>query len=297
MFSYQHAFHAGNHADVLKHIVLIQTLTHAIQKEAAVFYVDTHAGSGVYSLKGVQARKSAESETGIQKLWPEKEVPAHVVDYLNLIHDMNPSGKLQYYPGSPFIAEKVLRSQDRLRLYELHPAEIQNLSKNFQELARQEQQAGQRPAGRGRRVIVDRNDGFAALKAVLPPPGRRAVVLIDPPYENKMDYQKVIDSVADAMKRFPTGTYLIWYPVLQRPESQRFAGRLKKTVSQDWLNVTLSVGSQTPDGFGLVSSGMFVINPPWKLADALKETMPYLVAVLEKDNGAGYLIETGGGKS
>lgn len=297
MFSYQHAFHAGNHADVLKHIVLIQTLTHAIQKEAAVFYVDTHAGSGVYSLKGVQARKSAESETGIQKLWPEKEVPAHVADYLNLIHDMNPSGKLQYYPGSPFIAEKVLRSQDRLRLYELHPAEIQNLSKNFQELARQEQQAGQRPAGRGRRVIADRNDGFAALKAVLPPPGRRAVVLIDPPYENKMDYQKVIDSVADAMKRFPTGTYLIWYPVLQRPESQRFAGRLKKTVSQDWLNVTLSVGSQTPDGFGLVSSGMFVINPPWKLADALKETMPYLVAVLEKDNGAGYLIETGGGKS
>lgn len=297
MFSYQHAFHAGNHADVLKHIVLIQTLTHAIQKEAAVFYVDTHAGSGVYSLKGVQAQKSAESETGIRKLWPEKEAPAHVADYLNLIHDMNPSGKLQYYPGSPFIAEKVLRSQDRLRLYELHPAEIQNLSKNFQELARQEEQAGQRPAGRGKRIIVDKNDGFAALKAVLPPPGRRAVVLIDPPYENKTDYQKVIDSMADAMKRFPTGTYLIWYPVLQRPESQRFAGRLKKTVSQDWLNVTLSVGSQMPDGFGLVSSGMFVINPPWKLADGLKETMPYLVSLLEKDNGAGYLIETGGGKS
>lgn len=286
MFSYQHAFHAGNHADVLKHVVLIQTLAYAIQKEAPVFYVDTHAGSGVYSLKGAQAQKSAESETGIHKLWPEKEVPAHIADYLNLIHEMNPSGRLQYYPGSPFIAEKVLRSHDRLRLYELHPAEIQNLAKNFQELAKQEQLGGGRPAGRGKRVIVDRNDGFAALKAVLPPPGRRAVVLIDPPYENKMDYQKVVESMADAMKRFPTGTYLIWYPVLQRHESQRFAERLKKTVNQEWLNVTLSIGSQTPDGFGLVSSGMFVVNPPWKLAEELKETMPYLVSVLQKDSGA-----------
>lgn len=297
MFSYQHAFHAGNHADVLKHVVLIQTLTHAIQKEAAVFYVDTHAGSGVYSLKGAQAQKSAESETGIQKLWPEKEAPGYVADYLNLIHDMNPSGKLQYYPGSPFIAEKVMRSQDRLRLYELHPTEIQNLAKNFQELAKQEQPSGQRSAGRGKRIIVDRNDGFAALKAVLPPPSRRAVVLIDPPYENKMDYQKVIDSMADAMKRFPTGTYLIWYPVLQRPESQRFAQRLKKTVNQEWLNVTLSIGGQALDGFGLVSSGMFVVNPPWKLADELEETMPYLVSALEKDAGASYLLETGTGKS
>ena len=297
MFSYQHAFHAGNHADVLKHVVLIQTLAYAIQKEAPVFYVDTHAGSGVYSLKGAQAQKSAESETGIHKLWPEKEVPAHIADYLNLIHEMNPSGRLQYYPGSPFIAEKVLRSHDRLRLYELHPAEIQNLAKNFQELAKQEQLGGGRPAGRGKRVIVDRNDGFAALKAVLPPPGRRAVVLIDPPYENKMDYQKVVESMVDAMKRFPTGTYLIWYPVLQRHESQRFAERLKKTVNQEWLNVTLSIGSQTPDGFGLVSSGMFVVNPPWKLAEELKETMPYLVSVLQKDSGAAYLLETGTGKS
>ena len=297
MFSYQHAFHAGNHADVLKHVVLIQTLSHAIQKEAPVFYVDTHAGSGLYSLKGAQARKSAESETGIHKLWSEKKAPAHVVDYLNLIHDMNPSGKLQYYPGSPFIAEKVLRSQDRLRLYELHPTEIQNLAKNFQELAKQEQQAGQRPAGRGKRVIVDRNDGFAALKAVLPPPSRRAVVLIDPPYENKMDYQKVVESMADAMKRFPTGTYLIWYPVLQRPESQRFAERLKKTINQEWLNVTLSTGGQPLDGFGLVSSGMFVVNPPWKLADELKETMPYLVSALGNDAGADFLLETGTGAS
>lgn len=297
MFSYQHAFHAGNHADVLKHVVLIQTLTHAIQKEAPVFYVDTHAGSGIYSLKGAQAQKSAESETGIQKLWSQKKVPAHVADYLNLIRGMNPTGKLQYYPGSPFIAEKVLRARDKLRLYELHPTEIQNLANNFQELAKQERESGQRPTGRGKRVIVDRNDGFAALKAVLPPPGRRAVVLIDPPYENKMDYKKVIDSMADAMKRFPTGTYLVWYPVLRRPESQRFAERLKKTVNQEWLNVTLSVAGQTPDGFGLVSSGMFVVNPPWKLANELKETMPYLVSTLEKDSGAAYLLETGTGKA
>ena len=296
MFSYQHAFHAGNHADVLKHIVLIQTLVYAIQKETPLFYVDTHAGTGIYSLQGAQARKSAESETGIGKLWNGKDVPALVADYLNLVRGMNPSGHLRYYPGSPFIAEKVLRSQDRLRLFELHPAEIQHLTKNFQELARQEQAGGQRPSGRGKRVIVDNSDGFNALKAVLPPPSRRAVVLIDPPYENKMDYRKVIDSMADAMKRFPTGTYLIWYPVLQRPESQRFAERLKKTVGQEWLNVTLSVGARTPDGFGLVSSGMFIVNPPWKLADALTETMPWLVSALEKDDGAGFVLETGNGK-
>ncbi len=296
MFSYRHAFHAGNHADVLKHVVLIQTLSHAIQKEAPVFYVDTHAGAGVYSLKSSQARKSAESETGIHKLWQETEAPGAVADYLNMIHEMNPTGNLQYYPGSPFIAEKMLRSQDRLRLYELHPTEIQVLTQNFRELEKQ-QSGTQRSSGRGKRVIVDRSDGFGALKAVLPPPSRRAVVLIDPPYENKMDYEKVIDGMADAMKRFPTGTYLIWYPVLQRPESQRFAERLKKTVNQEWLNVTLSVSSPTPDGFGLVSSGMFVVNPPWKLAEGLEETMPFIVSRLQTDNGADYAIETGTGKS
>lgn len=297
MFSYRHAFHAGNHADVLKHVVLIQTLSYAIQKESPVFYVDTHAGAGVYSLKSSQAKKSAESETGIDKLWREKKAPGPVLDYLNLIRELNPSGSLQYYPGSPFIAEKVLRLQDRLRLFELHPSEIQILAKNFEELARQEHRDGQRSSGRGKRVIVDRNDGFDGLKAVVPPPSRRAVVLMDPPYENKMDYKRVIDSMADAMKRFPTGTYLIWYPVLQRPESQRFSERLKKTVNQEWLNVTLSIGSQTPDGFGLVSSGMFVVNPPWKLADSLKETMPWLVSALKQDSGAAFVMETGTGKA
>lgn len=297
MFSYRHAFHAGNHADVLKHIVLIQTLSYACQKETPLFYIDTHAGAGIYSLKGQQAKTSAESDNGIHKLWGMKKVPVPVAEYLDLIRKMNPSGRLEYYPGSPFIAENVLRSQDKLRLYELHPTEIQILAKNIHELSLQAEQAGQRQAARGKRIIVDRNDGFDALKAQLPPPSRRAVVLIDPPYENKMDYRTVIDSMADAMKRFPTGTYLVWYPVLQRPESQRFADRLKKTVNQEWLNVTLSVGSRTPDGFGLVSSGMFVVNPPWKLADSLQETMPWLVSALKTDTGAGFTLEKGTGKS
>ncbi len=293
MFSYRHAFHAGNHADVLKHIVLIQVLLYACRKETPFFYIDTHAGGGIYSLHGNEAGKSEEFRNGIGRLWNEKTVPDAVEKYLGLIRSMNPDGILNVYPGSPFIADAILRDNDRLRLFEMHPSEIQVLQKNIQQLARKKQAEGGVAQGRGKRTIVEKKDGFSALKSLLPPPSRRAVVLIDPPYEDKSDYRKVVDTLKDALKRFSTGTYLVWYPLLQRNESRQFAGRLRQAVSQEWLDVTLSTGSPVPDGSGFVSSGMFIVNPPWKLDVILKETMPCLVALLRKDRGARFTLETG----
>ena len=259
MFSYRHAFHAGNHADVLKHMVLIQLLDYLTQKDGALMFVDTHAGAGIYSLEGGQAAKTAEYASGIAKLWDKKGLPQPLARYLEVVRAFNEGAKLRHYPGSPFIASEVLREQDRLRLFELHPNEGKILNNNARELMLRT------PAARGKRVMVEHADGFAGLKALLPPPSRRALVLIDPPYEDKNDYRKVRDLLDDALTRFSTGTYAVWYPVLQRMESRQLADRLKRLPGKDWLHVTLSTKEVGPDGFGLVASGMFIINPPWTL--------------------------------
>ena len=289
MLSYRHAFHAGNHADVLKHFTLMQLIQHLQQKDASFHYIDTHAGAGLYSLDGGYAAKNAEYETGISKLWTRKDLPAPLAEFVQLVKNLNPDGKLRHYPGSPWIANAMLREQDRLRLFELHPSDNKILRDNF----RRFEEKQERSRGRGTRVIVDQSDGFSALKALLPPPSRRALVLIDPPYEVKTDYKSVSDTLADALKRFATGTYAIWYPVLQRQDSRQFSDRIKRLPANGWLNVTLAVSGPSPDGFGLRSSGMLVLNPPWTLEATLKEVMPYLVSVLGQDAEAGFTLETG----
>lgn len=293
MLSYRHAFHAGNHADVLKHMVTIQLMRYLGQKETPYMVIDTHAGAGVYALDGNYASKNAEYETGIAPLWDRTDLPEAVADYVQLVKDLNPSGKMRYYPGSPYCANQVLREQDRLRLYELHPTESKVLADNFRKLEEHAAAQGKRPSGRGKRVLVDRGDGFLALKALLPPPSRRALVLIDPPYEDKRDYQRVKETLQEALLRFPTGTYAVWYPVLQRIEAKNFSDRLKRLGAKSWLNVSLSISSPSPDGFGLHTSGMFVLNPPWTLEATLKEVMPYLVKVLGRDSSAGFVLESG----
>ncbi|HTD04481.1 23S rRNA (adenine(2030)-N(6))-methyltransferase RlmJ [Undibacterium sp.] len=293
MLSYRHAFHAGNHADVLKHFVTIQLFNYLAQKDTAYTYIDTHAGAGLYALDGGYASKNAEYETGIAPLWDRKDLPAALAEYVDLVKEMNPSGKMRYYPGSPYCAEKILREQDRLRLFELHPSEIKILSENFQRLDAHKEAQGQRPTTRGKRTIISAGDGFLGLKALLPPPSRRGLVLIDPPYEVKDDYRRVKETLEDALKRFPTGTYAVWYPVLQRPESKQLPERLKRIPANGWLNVSLSISGPSPDGFGLHSSGMFIINPPWTLEATLREVMPYLVKVLGRDAGAGFSLESG----
>jgi len=293
MLSYRHGFHAGNHADVLKHFVLIQLLQYMNQKDAAYTYVDTHSGAGLYALDSGYASKNAEFETGIAPLWDKKDLPPALADYMDLVKALNPSGKMRYYPGSPYCADKVMREQDRLRLFELHPSEIKILSENFRKLDAHAAEQGLRPTVRGKRVIISDGDGFESLKALLPPPSRRGLVLIDPPYEVKDDYRRVKVALEDALKRFPTGTYAIWYPVLNRQESRQLPDKLKRLPSKDWLNVTLSISGPTPDGFGLHSSGMFILNPPWTLMATLKEVMPYLVAALGTDKDASFVLESG----
>ena len=293
MLSYRHGFHAGNHADVIKHFVLIQLLQYMNQKDAAYTYVDTHSGAGLYSLDSGYASKNAEFETGIAPLWGKKDLPPALADYLDLVKALNPSGKMRYYPGSPYCADKIMREQDRLRLFELHPSEIKILSENFRKLDAHAAEQGRRPTVRGKRVIISDGDGFESLKALLPPPSRRGLVLIDPPYEVKDDYRRVKVALEDALTRFPTGTYAVWYPVLNRQDSRQLPEKLKRLQSKDWLNVTLSISGSTPDGFGLHSSGMFILNPPWTLMATLKEVMPYLVAALGTDKEAGFVLESG----
>lgn len=293
MLSYRHAFHAGNHADVLKHVVTMELLSYLNQKDTPYMYIDTHAGAGVYALDGGYAAKNAEFETGIARLWDRKDLPTPVSNYVKLIKALNPSGKMRYYPGSPYCADKTMRPQDRLRLFELHPSESKILQDNFRKVEAHAAAQGERTSSRGKRIMIHKADGFDGLKALLPPPSRRGLVLIDPPYEDKGDYRRVKDTLQDALLRFATGTYAVWYPVLQRMEARQLPDKLKRLVANGWVNVTLTVKTPSPDGFGLHSSGMFIINPPYTLEPILKELMPYLVSTLGSDAGAGFTLESG----
>ena len=293
MLSYRHAFHAGNHADVLKHVVTMQLLSYLGQKDTPYMYIDTHAGAGMYALDGGYAAKNAEFETGIARLWDRKDLPAPLAEYIKLIKAMNPSGKMRYYPGSPYVADKTMRPEDRLRLFELHPSDSKILQDNFKKVEAHAAAQGERPSGRGTRVMIQKADGFQGLKALLPPPSRRGLVLIDPPYEDKGDYKRVKDTLQDALGRFATGTYAVWYPVLHRMESRQLPDKLKRLTSNGWLNVTLTISTPSPDGFGLHSSGMFVINPPYTLEPMLRDLMPFLVSALGRDAGAGFTLESG----
>lgn len=296
MFSYRHAFHAGNHADVLKHVVLIDVLQYASQKETALFYIDTHAGAGMYALQKAEAQKNREFDSGIGRLWELSSTPSGLADYMKVLKELNPDKKLRHYPGSPYFAEKILRGDDRLRLFELHPTENRILADNFSKIEAHALANGQKKAVRGKRVIVEKTDGFAALKSLLPPPSRRAVILIDPPYEDKRDYRHVIDALTDAGKRFPGGTYMIWYPIVQRPEAMRFPEQLQKVAFAEWLDISMTISQPTPGGFGLYGSGVFIINPPWKLQEELERLMPELLLLLRQDSAAQFSIQAGSAK-
>jgi 23S rRNA (adenine2030-N6)-methyltransferase len=277
MLSYRHAFHAGNHADVLKHFVLSELARYLGQKDAPFYYMDTHAGAGLYSLDIGYATKLAEYVDGIGRLWDRDDLPESLADYVKLVREINPEGKLKAYPGSPWIAHQTLREQDRLRLFELHPADAELLQANFRQFPR--------------RVMVKCADGYAGIKALLPPPPRRALVLIDPSYEDKNDYRNVVASLQDSLTRFATGVYVVWYPQLSRLESRQLPQKLMR-LSANWLHVSMTVHQPSSDGFGMHGSGLVVINPPWMLRKTLAEVMPYLVKVLGRDSGAGFVLES-----
>jgi 23S rRNA (adenine2030-N6)-methyltransferase len=277
MLSYRHGFHAGNHADVLKHVALVSMLRILTRKDKPILVVDTHAGAGSYSLEQGFAAKNAEFRNGIAMLWGRNDLPEPVADYLAQVRAMNPDGVLRNYPGSPRIALGVLRPQDRLRLFELHSTEGSILAEQF--------------AQGGRRVTVTAGDGFAGLKAVLPPPSRRGLVLIDPSYELASDYRAVVAALRDGLQRFATGTYVVWYPLLQRRESSELPDKLRRAAGADWVDIALQVKAPTPEGRGLHGSGMFIVNPPWTFSGQMHGIMPWLTQALAQDATASFRLD------
>jgi 23S rRNA (adenine2030-N6)-methyltransferase len=277
MLSYRHGYHAGNHADALKHIALVALLRLLTQKEKPLLVVDTHAGAGMYSLEHGYAVRNAEYRNGIELLWKRNDPPQPVADYLGLVRAANPDGVLRNYPGSPRIALGVLRPKDHLRLFELHSTEQQLLAEQF--------------AQEGRRVTVTAGDGFTGMKAVLPPPSRRGLVLIDPSYELATDYRAVVAALRAGQERFATGTFVVWYPLLQRRESVELPEKLRRAAGADWLDIELQVTAPSPEGRGLHGSGMFIVNPPWKFSGQMRAIMPWLTRVLAQDDAASFRID------
>lgn len=270
MLSYRHAFHAGNHADVLKHWVYSLVLDYFNQKEKPYWVIDTHAGAGIYRLDTAVANKTAEYQGGIDRL-QQAVAPEAFGSYLNAISATHSFSGKDTYPGSPCIADYFLRADDKLRLFELHPADAALLEQQF--------------TTRKKQVAIQAKDGFEGIKACLPPPTKRAMVLIDPPYEVKDDYMRVVDCMRDSLKRFATGTYLIWYPRLQRPEPQQMLDKLRG-LDTDYLHICLDVQQASVDGFGMHGSGMWVINPPWTLRQSVEPHLPWLAQALAQDTHA-----------
>ena len=312
MFSYRHAFLAGNHADVLKHTVLIAVLKHLKEKDTALTVLDTHAGAGLYRLDGDYAETSGEAAEGIFRLISPSKPPLALVgtaqlaskivapenpkvlqDYLDLVASFNAKGSHKIYPGSPFIIQRFLSGRDKLKAFELHPTDSKTLTANVAQLEA------------GRQVVVLREDGFEGIKKFLPPPVKRALVFCDPSYEIKTDYARVPEMVADSLKRFATGMYAVWYPIIPRPEAHDVPRKLKTLATKagkSWLNAALTVKSSklTSDAQGevvrpgLPASGMFVINPPHTLKAALQAALPQMVRLLAQDQHASFSLDSGG---
>jgi 23S rRNA (adenine2030-N6)-methyltransferase len=276
MLSYRHAFHAGNHADVLKHLVQVLALQYLVQKEGKPFcYVDTHAGAGRYDLSNTFARKNCEYAAGIARLWSANDLPAPLSAYLDVVRGCNPGAELRYYPGSPAIAAAILHASHRLQLFELHPEDAARLG---------------RWTERDSRVRMQQEDGFAALKAVLPPPEKRALVMIDPPYEVKTDYGTAYAALRASLKKFATGVYVLWYPLLAREEVVTLVKKLEALPVKSLL-VELPVDGA---GQGMYGSGVFVVNPPWVLEQQLRECLPRLHELLASPGAQPWRMRSNG---
>ena len=280
MLAYRHAFHAGNHADVLKHTVLSLVLRYMNQKEKGWRYVDTHAGAGGYSLEGEYANKRAEYEQGIALLLDRSDLPAPLADLVALVRQFNQGKTIRQYPGSPAIAQALMRAQDQLRLSEMHPTDFKILSSYLSDV----------PG-----VEVKLSDGFAALKGHLPPTTRRGVVLIDPSYEIKTDYTRTLAALRESLERFPEGVVLVWLPQVQLVEAAQLPQRLKAAADagakKGWLLARLTVAQAGERGFGMMGSSLFVANPPHTLFGELQPVLPYLARVLAQFDGAKSALE------
>ncbi len=268
MLSYRHSYHAGNHADVLKHIVMIEILEHLLKKDSPFEYIDTHSGAGLYNLRSEHAEKRQEYTKGIAKLkskaWPE------LSSYFKAVARHNSPGELNYYPGSPIIAMNYLRSKDRGWFYELHPKDVEILKQN---------------TANNKRIKVMFQDGFVGLLSLLPPVSRRGLVLIDPSYEIKTDYERVFDTIAKAYKKSSTCIYALWYPVVDRNHINQLEKKLITSGIKKIQQFELGISADLRNS-GMTASGMIVINPPWQLPEKMSRLLPRLVETLGESKGA-----------
>jgi 23S rRNA (adenine2030-N6)-methyltransferase len=282
--NYRHAFHAGGFADVIKHIVLVRMLTYLQDKQAAFRVIDTHAGAGVYDLTGEEARRGGEWLTGIARImqarFSETALPL-LTPYLDIVRAFNPQSPLKTYPGSPLIARALLRPQDRLTACEVEP----KARKRLIEALRRDTQAR----------VVDL-DGWTALPAFVPPKERRGLVLIDPPFEKKDEFGRLASGFAEAFAKWPTGSYLIWYPVKSRRATDDLARQVAQAVAAGTppgtcLRLEFSVAPRAAEA-GLVSAGLLIVNPPWKLMGELKAILPELEKPLGQGGAGRFRLET-----
>lgn len=273
MLSYRHGYHAGNFADVHKHVVLSLLVQHLLRKDTGFFYLDTHAGAGLYDLAAEFARKNAEHEQGIAQLWERAELPELVRPYVEAVRGLNAEKgapkRLHFYPGSPALVRRFLRPQDRMVLTELHGSEVPRLRANFT---------------RDRQVVVHHQDGYQALKAFLPPPQRRGLVLIDPAYERRDEFARVNAALQAAWRRWPSGMFAIWYPIVTRSAVVRFHRQLQESGVRKILLSELLIGPDTAAS-RMNGSGMLVVNPPWQLEAQLATVGPWLVEALGCERG------------
>jgi len=277
--NYRHAFHAGNFADVLKHVVLIMLVGHLKKKPTPFFYLDTHAGRGLYDLSEAAAQKSGEYKDGIGRVLdsPASSLPPEIAAYAQLVRDSAGKGHsaITAYPGSPLIVARLRRPTDRLVLMETQPKEAAALRDAL---------------GRERLVSVIESDGYAALKAQLPPRENRGLVLIDPPYESDLEFDRVLAGLELAHQRWPTGMYCIWYPLTERAGPLRFRRDLERSGIRRILDVHLSVLPLDAQ-VGMAGAGLVIVNPPWQLDERLKELLPELHRLLSPDGLGGASVE------
>ena len=280
MLSYRHGFHAGNHADVLKHLIYQYVLSYMGKKDKPFSIIDTHAGAGAYTLASDFAVKNKEFETGISKLWqlsPEN-MPESVVDYVSAVKRFNnesESSELSYYPGSPWFALDKLPLEAKAFFHELHPADFE-LLRDFVK------------TNRYRKVI--KGDGFVESVGLLPPPSKRGVVIIDPPYELKEDYQRVVKYVTQMWKRFSSGVFMIWYPVVDRHRIDKIEQSLINSGVRNIQLFELNVTNDSEER-GMTGSGMIIVNAPWTLQQDMQQVLPYLVDTLTSGKGNNRIVQ------
>jgi 23S rRNA (adenine2030-N6)-methyltransferase len=280
--NYRHAFHAGNHADVLKHYVLTRLIALLSRKEAPFAYLDSHAGIGLYDLRGDQASRTGEWLEGIARLWRASDVPDPLLDYLEVVRAMNPDGELRHYPGSPELARLLTREQDRLHLNEKHPEDGRLLKENMHG---------------DRRVAVHLGEGWYVPRALLPTREKRALLLIDPPFEQVDEMERCAQSLSEAISRMRQAVVAIWYPIKDLRQLSRFYRDLQKSKAPKLLRVELYV-HPTDEAARLNGSGLVISNPPWGLEDELKQILPWLADLLGQSQGGwrlDWLIEENSG--